>query len=309
MTDHIKLLGLMLNIMAGVLLLAYLNRQRKQTGEGVFPVLIAYSAAVVLGVTVFYVALYLNINIPRFFESVPSSLPDTLFILLAYTIIISTSYAVITLYYRFLKIAVPPWARRAGLILVAVILIHLILHAALEPEAAVYRPVDFIVENVALVFIVVEITYLLRLLVRSRKLASPEYRKAGLALALLFSGRYVLLPVFTFLVPSLIRGFLFFIYWHGSCFFWVRSFYLPYLITAKAAGNHRETASQMAGRFSLSKREEEILRLMLSGKNNREIEDELYISYNTVKNHIHAIYGKIGIGNRFQLFKLAEEYK
>ena len=44
-----------------------------------------------------------------------------------------------------------------------------------------------------------------------------------------------------------------------------------------------------------------IIRLLLEGKGNKEITEALFISDDTVKNHIHHVYQKIGIKNRVQL--------
>lgn len=51
----------------------------------------------------------------------------------------------------------------------------------------------------------------------------------------------------------------------------------------------------------LSRREGEILSLLLRGKSNKEIEKDLFISPHTVRNHIHNIYQKLGVGSRLQL--------
>jgi DNA-binding CsgD family transcriptional regulator len=55
--------------------------------------------------------------------------------------------------------------------------------------------------------------------------------------------------------------------------------------------------------YQLSHREGEILELILQGKENKEIEDLLYISINTVKNHVHSIFKKIKVKSRQQLIK------
>ncbi len=54
-------------------------------------------------------------------------------------------------------------------------------------------------------------------------------------------------------------------------------------------------------KFSISRREGEIVRLLLAGKSNKQIEDELYIAMATVKIHVHNIYRKVGVGSRLQL--------
>jgi DNA-binding NarL/FixJ family response regulator len=48
----------------------------------------------------------------------------------------------------------------------------------------------------------------------------------------------------------------------------------------------------------LTDRENEILNLIAEGLTNREIASKLSISESTVENHIHHIYGKLGISNR-----------
>jgi DNA-binding CsgD family transcriptional regulator len=56
--------------------------------------------------------------------------------------------------------------------------------------------------------------------------------------------------------------------------------------------------------YGLSPREAEIAGLVLSGKSNRDIAAQLYISPETVKKHIYNIYQKTGAKNRLQLMNL-----
>jgi DNA-binding NarL/FixJ family response regulator len=49
---------------------------------------------------------------------------------------------------------------------------------------------------------------------------------------------------------------------------------------------------------SFTEREQEVLRLMASGINNREIADALLLSEGTVKNHISSIFSKLGVTDR-----------
>jgi len=55
---------------------------------------------------------------------------------------------------------------------------------------------------------------------------------------------------------------------------------------------------------NISPREQEITRLIVDGKTNKEIEDVLFISLQTVKNSITAIYKKMKVKNRIQLINL-----
>ncbi len=59
--------------------------------------------------------------------------------------------------------------------------------------------------------------------------------------------------------------------------------------------------------YDLSKREIEVLELMLEGKKNQEISDTLYITINTVKTHIRKIYAKLDTKNRTELISKIEK--
>lgn len=55
-----------------------------------------------------------------------------------------------------------------------------------------------------------------------------------------------------------------------------------------------------AGYAELTKREREVLRLIATGANNREIAQTLYISEGTVKNHVTNILGRLNFRDRTQ---------
>ena len=57
-------------------------------------------------------------------------------------------------------------------------------------------------------------------------------------------------------------------------------------------------------KYNLSSQEEKVLSLLLLDKNNQEIADELYLSVNTIKNHIASIYKKTGMKKK----ELKEKY-
>ncbi len=51
----------------------------------------------------------------------------------------------------------------------------------------------------------------------------------------------------------------------------------------------------------LSDREKEIVQLVAQGYRNREIGEKLFISEQTVKNHLHNIFDKLGVSDRLEL--------
>jgi DNA-binding NarL/FixJ family response regulator len=62
-----------------------------------------------------------------------------------------------------------------------------------------------------------------------------------------------------------------------------------------------EPPSQVPSEFAkLTPREQEILRLIATGANNREIADTLFISEKTVRNNITNIFSQLGLRDRTQ---------
>lgn len=72
------------------------------------------------------------------------------------------------------------------------------------------------------------------------------------------------------------------------------------LMSAVAAKEEPATASRAASAEDLTKREMEVLRLIASGLNNREIAQKLVISHKTVKTHVSSILGKLHLDDRTQ---------
>lgn len=76
----------------------------------------------------------------------------------------------------------------------------------------------------------------------------------------------------------------------------------------KEMGIVKYTVSEAINMFDLTKREGEILRFLIGGKDNIHICEQLVITENTLKKHILNLYRKLGINNRTQLFKMIKEF-
>jgi len=74
-----------------------------------------------------------------------------------------------------------------------------------------------------------------------------------------------------------------------------------------AEPERKKEIQKLFSKNSISKREKEVIHLILQGKRNKEIADALFISLPTVKQHIYNIYQKIGIKSRMQLNNFMRE--
>jgi DNA-binding NarL/FixJ family response regulator len=64
-------------------------------------------------------------------------------------------------------------------------------------------------------------------------------------------------------------------------------------------------AEQADADQKLTKREVEVLTLVIEGKSSKEVADQLYVSKRTVDFHLANIYHKLKVNNRVQAFREA----
>lgn len=72
-------------------------------------------------------------------------------------------------------------------------------------------------------------------------------------------------------------------------------------------GSLMKTDHDFFDKYNLTKREREVLNLLLEGNKNRMIAEKLFIAESTVKDHLGAIYSKVNVKNRQALFMKLEE--
>ena len=69
----------------------------------------------------------------------------------------------------------------------------------------------------------------------------------------------------------------------------------------------QQPPSKLDGKTELSRREMEVIQLVIQGYKNRDIAQKLFISEKTVKNHLSAIFNKVGVSDRLELTLYAFE--
>lgn len=80
------------------------------------------------------------------------------------------------------------------------------------------------------------------------------------------------------------------------------------LLTQFPATTSTQSSSPPVTLTELTKREKEVLRLIATGANNREIAQELYISEGTVKNHVTNILNRLELRDRTQAAIFANSF-
>ena len=75
-------------------------------------------------------------------------------------------------------------------------------------------------------------------------------------------------------------------------------------ILKRIIGGARQPATRKND-FRLSRREEEVVRLLVDGKSVQEIAEQLSISYNTADTHLKNIHRKLGVSNSRSVISIA----
>lgn len=144
------------------------------------------------------------------------------------------------------------------------------------------------------------------------KMEDKNKRKALFLFGLLFTVPFVVMGVLAvfhifgnvsnniLLLGSSI--FLYLIY--AGVFFGLEGFMKLYHGKLELEGISNNHLERLYEKYNISKREREVILLIREGKSNKEIEDQLYISLQTVKDHIYNIYRKTGVKNRVQLSRI-----
>jgi DNA-binding CsgD family transcriptional regulator len=128
-----------------------------------------------------------------------------------------------------------------------------------------------------------------------------------------YAWRFSLLIFLTFLLRSAALPFTFINVWilavvilvyFGSNFiplFYLRVYSDKIFKPVMAENASEDVMKFIFKKYKITKREREIVIQICHGKTNQQIADELFISLQTVKDHTHRIYSKIGINSRMQL--------
>ncbi len=149
---------------------------------------------------------------------------------------------------------------------------------------------------------------LLQVSILSRKSADRQHRKANLLPVYMYTAFFtiqIVLLNFSLAYPLVSLLFIFLLFsFHVIPILFLNIFLDKNYIEPEISESFDKLLEYFVSKYGISKRETEIVELIFSGKSNQDISDSLFISLQTVKDHIHRIYLKTGVKNRVQLTNL-----
>jgi DNA-binding CsgD family transcriptional regulator len=179
-----------------------------------------------------------------------------------------------------------------------------------------FKSIKLIFSTFEKIQVLIVIFALLYLVLKGKSLENKARRKLAINLGLInLIGILVGLGAYFFIFPY-IKSFL--VLFSLFAFIQISGEIIPLLYLKWFLGKRHaelEFPSSVHGierffkEFKITGREQSIIRLMLKGKTNDEIGDELFISTKTVKNNISYIYQKTKVKNRIQLTNLVRGFE
>ena len=161
--------------------------------------------------------------------------------------------------------------------------------------------------------ILVMITGVSHLLLNAGKVGNTDQRNSIIifgSINLVIYLTFVILYYETQYLPKLVP--LFLLVFFGAnlppalyLFIYLKKHYIP----PPVAKDLNEAMKQFVEKYEISKREEEIIQQICEGKSNKEISEALFISLQTVKDHVYRIFIKTGVKNRVQLTNLIRTFQ
>ena len=304
--EHVKILNAFVNIVIGTWIIFYVYNVYKSYKYSFLLPLVYHVIFYNLLILILLITKYFSLNIPDSFllKKFPGS--EAIITLFYSVFLIGMTFSMFIVILRFFNKSISSntkkWLITGFIILIVIYCIKIIL----PHQKDAFRWIDSLQELVGDIVFVSEFILLLFLLFKGRK--NPDRDKAVLtnSFACLYLSRYILIGIIIIL-PGSVRFFVIigvFLLFNMIPFIWVKYFFLKYANRMLSFLDEKAILEPIYKKYNISKREQEILKLILAGKSNKEIEDLLYISINTVKNHIYNLYQKLGVQSRYQLVHL-----
>ena len=324
--EHLVLFGIFINLIIGTWAVVYLYQKHKYYAVSFLQPIVHYTVFYNLGVLSLFIYFYLEINLPENLLQNGSPVYRDIGFLFISLFEIGLVYSMFRIYLRFRERELWPGVRKGVILAVVILILSYGVRVLLPQQSAFYKWLNVIHTGIWDNFMVFEIPILIAMLIHRKRSQDRRRRKINNAFALFYLSRYMILliiivfgliisPNVLFFVTGiprpikLIIGLLIFMSFNIIPIVWFKHFFLEYAESMLKIIEDRGVLSAIYEKYNISKREKEILKLVLDGKSNKEIEDTLFISYHTVKNHIYSLYQKLGINNRYQLIHFITKFQ
>ena len=307
---HVKLLSLALALLTGVWVSAIAHQRAQSYAYRFLRPIADYTVIFNVGMLSLFFARYLDVNLPGQFFKEHAAAFRNLADLAISVLVVGLLVSMLRIVLGFRDKDLPLLARRCILAALAVIVAAYGARLAVPATSGFLSWINplrrYVLENA----IILEIPLLVVLLVQAAR--GKDRAKMMRTFAYLYLSRYLVTAVIVAVNLSvgmrepwrLAASLCALVYLNSMPLIWYRLSFWEFARRNASAFGTEQALAELSARYGLSQREGEVVRLILGGKSNKEIEGALYISIHTVKNHIYNIYQKLGVKSRYELAHL-----
>jgi len=307
---HVRLLLMASAMLVGVWASAIAYQRARTYAYRFLRPIADYTIIFNLGIVSLFFARYLSVNLPgQFFREHGATVRDLADLVIS-VLVVGLLASMLRIVLGFRDKELPLLVRRCILVALAVIVIAYAGRMAVPDASRFLNWIDPLRKYVLEQAIILEIPLLVVLLVQAAK--GKDRAEMMRTFAYLYLSRYLVTGVIVAVILTvgmreplrLTASLCALAYFSVIPLIWYRlSFWQFARHSASAFGGERALAD-LSTRHGLSQREGEVVKLILDGRSNKEIENALCISIHTVKNHIYNIYQKLGVKSRYELVHL-----
>jgi len=303
MIDHLKLLSVIFSVIIGTGVLIDTFQMYRRYQYPFLKYLTFHIALTNLGLLLLFIVKYIDLNIATALRAPTDGFLNVLAYLFGIAIIACFGLISSKIVLNLLERDLSPKLERRILLGLAIYLAGYFIKYLL-PENGILSEIHyFIYENISGLFLLLELFALIYLVIKAGKIDDRNRSKIARWFAYLFLARYMWI-LLVIPIPQPFRILLFGIGLNLAPLIWIRYFFLDYATGLMQIAGDELAIAGIVNSYQISNREQEIIRLILDGKSNQAIADELYVSLKTVKNHVYNIYQKMGLKSRYELIRV-----
>jgi DNA-binding CsgD family transcriptional regulator len=315
-SEHFRILSALINIILGISIAFIIYHRTIRLPYGYLKYLIRFTILFNSGMVILFIGKYVELNL---LDRLPADLlPHLLgFAILCFIVILfGIDYAILQI---ALGLQGKILIKRVRVLIFTGIAVIAVIYLI---ENVFFRSLKAVtwIEILFGIAAILEFFILMGIINYGRTCQDKKSQKISLSFGFIFLSRYIFIfalfiilkLLFHGIIPDTVAAFMAFIiliYQNLVPLIWFYFFFLPYAESLSSIVERKSVMVAIYEKYHVSKREQEILRLIVDGKSNVEISQILYISLHTVKNHIYRIYRKFGINTRYELIHLITRFQ
>jgi len=309
MLEHLRILSFIMVLFVGIGLIVYLLQIYRRYPYTYLIYQAKYTVCTSIGYLLLFFYLYANTNIRDGMITLPNfSIKNTIDIL--YFILgVGMIYYMLSALLSFRNISLSKGWKLAIWTLALFLLIAFLSRLVLNEENIFFKFLELLLQNLYYFILVAEVILLIAFLFFWKKRDERLNRQISRYFSLFYLSRYLIIflgivVLSKYEMPGPVKYIIIFsspLVANIMPFIWARFFFIRYAEEMQKQLSKTIDIDSICQEYHISNREREVIQLILDGKSNRDIEEALFISYHTVKNHVSNIFRKLNIRSRNDL--------